>query len=253
MKKFDRASAWIVNVAFKKRLVSRLFVEEFEAMKRNKSLIVGLLCGVLCACCVFAYTQVLRNQVIEERNEALARYGGEQIEVCVAKRDIAAGETIDESCTETRTWLADLLPAGAFANSQDVAGMRASSDIYAGEVLLEKRFSQGMQTLSIPQGLTALSVPAQNVQAVGGALAPGSRVDVYATGATSTKLIGQDILVVATDVSSESSSTANISWITLAVKPSSVQEMVAAVASAELYFTLPTTQVELSAKHEENQ
>ena len=202
-------------------------------MKRNKSLIVGLLCGVLCACCVFAYTQVLRNQVIEERNEALARYGGEQIEVCVAKRDIAAGETIDESCTETRTWLADLLPAGAFANSQDVAGMRASSDIYAGEVLLEKRFSQGMQTLSIPQGLTALSVPAQNVQA-------------------STKLIGQDILVVATDVSSESSSTANISWITLAVKPSSVQEMVAAVASAELYFTLPTTQVELSAKHEEN-
>ena len=54
-------------------LMSKLVAEESEAMKRNKSLIVGLLCGVICAGCIFAYTQSLRAQVIQERNEALTR------------------------------------------------------------------------------------------------------------------------------------------------------------------------------------
>lgn len=232
-------------------LMSKLVAEESEAMKRNKSLIVGLLCGVICAGCIFAYTQSLRAQVIQERNEALTRYGGEQIEVCVAKRDITAGETIDAACIETRMWLADLLPAGAYAQSDDVIGLRASSDIYSGEVLLEKRFSSEARTLSIPQGLTALSVPAQKVQAVGGALVAGSRVDVYATGATATKLIGQNVLVVATDGTQDGSSNSNLSWITLAVQPSAVQEMVAAVASAELYFTLPAIQDDMPSIREE--
>ncbi len=222
-------------------------------MRRNKSVFVGLLCGVVCVCCVFIYTQVLKDQIEEERGEALARYGGEQIEVYVAKRDVAAGETLDSACVETRMWLADLLPHDAFVSDENVIGLRASSDIYAGEVLVEKRFSQEVQTLSIPQGLTALSVPAQSVQAVGGALMPGSRVDVYATGATATTLLAKDVLVVATDAASESQANAAISWITLAVKPASVQELVAAAASAELYFALPTTQGELPSSREEDQ
>ena len=44
------------------------------------------------------------------RADALARYGGDQVEVCVAKRDIAAGETVDSGAIETRLWVADLLP-----------------------------------------------------------------------------------------------------------------------------------------------
>lgn len=222
-------------------------------MRRNKSLLVGLLCGVVCVCCVFAYTQVLKDQIEEERGEALARYGGEQIEVYIAKRDIAAGETLDGACVETKTWLADLLPGDACVASESVVGLRTSSDIYAGEVLVEKRFSQEANMLSVPIGLTALSVPAQSVQAVGGALMPGSHVDVYATGATSTTLLARDVLVLATDGASESASSSAISWITLAVKPTSVQELVAAAASAELYFALPTTQGETSGNREEDQ
>ena len=38
---------------------------------------------------------VVRGEAERARADALARYGGDQVEVCVAKRDIAAGETVD--------------------------------------------------------------------------------------------------------------------------------------------------------------
>ena len=62
-------------------------------------------------------------------------------------------------------------------------------------------------------------------------------VDVYATGPVSTtKLVG-GALVLATSAASESGATAE--WVTLAVEPERVQEVVAAAQNLELYFALP--------------
>ena len=170
-------------------------------MKRSRTTIIGIACGLACAACVFAYAQGVRGEADAARAEALARYGGEQLEVCVAKRDIAAGESVDASAVETRLW--------------------------------------------VPEGLTALSVPAKDVQAVGGAVAAGSRVDVYATGGTSTDVLASGVLVLATSASAQESTTdAKVSWITVAVAPESVQEIVAAAQKTELYFTLPGSEGE---------
>ena len=94
---------------------------------------------------------------------------------------------------------------------------------------------------TFPRGLTALSVPAKDVQAVGGAIAAGSQVDIYATGGTSTDVLASDVLVLATSAGSRESSDAKVSWITVAVKAESVQEIVAAAQKTELYFTLPAS------------
>ena len=82
-------------------------------MRRNKTAAAGAICGVLCALCVLGYTQSVRGEAERARADALARYGGDQVEVCVAKRDIAAGETVDSGAIETRLWVADLLPPEA--------------------------------------------------------------------------------------------------------------------------------------------
>ena len=74
-------------------------------MKRSRTTIIGIACGLACAACVFAYAQGVRGEADAARAEALARYGGEQLEVCVAKRDIAAGESVDASAVETRLWV----------------------------------------------------------------------------------------------------------------------------------------------------
>ena len=55
-------------------------------------MVAGIACGVLCAACVLAYLTSVRGEADAARAEALARYGGEQVEVCVARRDVAAAD-----------------------------------------------------------------------------------------------------------------------------------------------------------------
>lgn len=71
------------------------------SQKKKKTLIcIG--CGLVAAICVFIYTQSVRISADNARADALARYGGEQIEVCVATKDIAAGETIESTSFTTK-------------------------------------------------------------------------------------------------------------------------------------------------------
>lgn len=209
-------------------------------MKRNKTMVFGVLCGVACAVLVFIYMQEVGKEAETARAEALARYGGEQVEVCVARRDIAMGEVVDSGSVEVRTWVADLLPRGALRDPSQVIGKKASSAIYTGEVLCEPRFQELKSQIDIPNDTTAISVPAKDVQAVGGAIKEGDRVDMYATGGTSTSVIAKNVLVLSTNAASggETSET-KMTWITVAVKPELVQEVVTAAQRMELYFVLP--------------
>ena len=209
-------------------------------MRRGKSTIVAVACGALCAVCVALYLQEAGSQAEEARAEALARYGGEQVEVCVAKRDIAPGEAVDTSAVESKLWVADLLPEGALQDADAVVGQRATSAILKGEALSQRRFEGGESVLEVPDDLIAVSVPARAVQAVGGALAPGMDVDVYATGSSGTEIIARSVQVLATSTSSSYQAAGEqVTWITLAVAPRSVQEMVATAQTSEFYFTLP--------------
>ena len=209
-------------------------------MRRRKTTVAGIACGVLCAACVLAYLTSVRGEADAARAEALARYGGEQVEVCVARRDVAAGEKLDASAVETKLWVADLLPADAVRAAGDVVGRMATSSILAGEVLSTRRFGEASTSIDVPAGFAALSVPAKTVQAVGGALAPGSRADLYASGDTATAAVARDVLVLATSAGgADGAAAADVTWVTVAVKPESVQEVIAASRKAELYFALP--------------
>lgn len=134
-----------------------------------------------------------------------------------------------------------MLPEDAIRNSNDIIGKQTTSSIVSGEVISNKRFQESSISLEVPAGLTAVSVPAKDVSAVGGAISSGMHIDVYSTGNTSTKLIAQNLLVLATSATfNQSSSSSMVSWITLAVEPARVQELVAASQSSTLYFVIPT-------------
>lgn len=209
-------------------------------MNGRRTKAIGIACGVVCAACVALFLASVQGEAEQARAEVLERYGGDQIEVCVAARDIAPGETIDASAVETKTWVSDLLPEGAVTSVSDVVGKQTTSSILAGEVVSTRRFGERSALIDVPAGYTAVSVPAQEVQAVGGAVTPGAYVDVYATGGTSTDLIGDDVLVLATSASTSSDeASGSVKWITLAVEPESVQEFVSAAQTTNLYFALP--------------
>jgi pilus assembly protein CpaB len=207
---------------------------------KKRLLICALACGLICALCVFAYTEMVYNEADSKRSEALQRYGGEQVEVLVATRTIHPGESLDASNSTTKTWLSDLLPQGALQSSDDVAGKQVTSLILEGEVVCQSRFDNETQELDIPAGLVAIALPAEDVQAVGGNIGIGSKVDVYATG-TQTTCLGRNLEVLATSAGSdESSSRSKLTWITLAVDPAKTQEFVSASQQMEIYFTLPS-------------
>ena len=216
-------------------------------MNQRRTTVACVACGLLCAVCVLAYGATVNEEAEEARSEALARYGGEQVEVCVASRDIAPGDTVTAADVGMKLWVADLLPEGAVKKLDEAIGKTASSSILAGEVVLEQRFGDDGSLLDVPSGKTAISVPAKNVQAVGGAIRAGMSVDVYATGNTSTARIAEGVAVLATSTTSASeTSTAaksEVAWVTLAVDPSLVEQMVAAAQQSQLYLTLPSEDV----------
>lgn len=205
---------------------------------RRGALLVGVACGIVCVLCVLMYASTLQQEADSARAEAMERYGGEQVDVLVATNDIYPGESLNSSNTTVRTWLSDLLPEDCITSLEDVQDKQTTSLILAGEAVSARRFDEGSTQLDIPAGCVAISVPAEEVQAVGGTLSAGSRVDVYATGTTTARL-GSNMLVLATNADTEESSKTKVSWVTLAVPIEQSQEFVTASQSMDIYFTLP--------------
>jgi pilus assembly protein CpaB len=212
--------------------------EEGRLMGR-RTIVVATLCGLLCAGCVFAYVAMVHKDVESARTEVMEKYGGDQVEVLVATRDLYPGEAIDVGNTAMKLWVSDLLPEGAITKPEKAMGSKLTSMVLEGEAISDKRFRASALAIDVPKGTVALSVPAKDVQAVGGSLSAGNRVDVYSVG-TNTTLLGAGILVLATSASGDDGvSGAEIEWVTLAVAPEKVEEFVAASESLEIYFALP--------------
>lgn len=212
-------------------------------MHRKTNLIVGAICGALCVSSVLAYGAEVQSSFERERAEVLERYGGEQVEVCVATKDIEVGDVLGSANTETRLWLGELLPEGAVFSIEDMQGKPASSPIFKGEVVTQQRFEKSEHVaLQVPDGLCAVSVPAKSVSAVGGSVEAGSHVDVYATSSAATDLIASSVLVLSTSSTEEQekSGEEDIAWVTLAIEPDLVKEVIAAAQKSELYFVLPS-------------
>lgn len=208
-------------------------------MKQRQMTIVAVACGVVCAACVALFMASVQGEADSARAEALARYGGEQVEVYVAARDIVAGERVDLSAVETKLWVADLLPDNAVQDTSDVVGKTVTSSIFKGEVITQKRFDADHGMLDIPAGKQAVSVPAKAVQAVGGAIQAGMSIDVYSSGDSATTALASNVSVLDSSVGSSGSLSGDNGWITLAVDPDKVQEIIAASNKTTLYFTLP--------------
>lgn len=204
-------------------------------MKRRGMIAISLICGALCAGSVLVYAHGVETDAQAARDEALARYGGEQAEVCVATRDIAPGEVLDASNTEQRQWLVDLLPSGAVSSLSEVEGMPAASSIVSGEVVTQTRLEAASSDMRVPAGTSALSVEVDSAQAVGGALQVDARVDVYATGQS-----GAQLVVAGARVLAQGAQSSSRMWVTLAVPPDRVQELVTAADTSSLYLALPS-------------
>lgn len=217
--------------------------------KSRKQTIAALACGILAMLCVFAYTASVSSEASTARAAALEHYGGERVKVLVASSDIDVGREISKERVTEQEWLVDLLPEGTVATSFDqVKGQVAQVDIKKNEPIILERVGNGTSRISVPQGLEAVSISSEDVLAVGGAIKAGSFVNIYVeTSKGEVKLMGEKILVLETS-SVEKSDKSQISWVTLAVKPSSTADLITASAKGTIHLVLPSGTAEERGK-----
>lgn len=208
--------------------------------RQRKQTAIAICCGVLAALCVFAYTATIKSEASMARAAAIQQYGGERVPVLVATKTIPIGGTVDESNATVQEWLVDFLPQGQAAQSHEqLEGLVAQSEIRVNEPILLERVGDGSSRITVPDGLAAASVASDVVLAVGGAIRAGSVVDVYVEAASGEiTMIGERILVLETSTPDDAGDK-QISWVTLAVTPSSVSELISASARGTIHFVLP--------------
>jgi pilus assembly protein CpaB len=197
------------------------------------------------------YATGVQAEAAQARQKALASYGGEQVEVYVATRDVVVGEVLSSENVSLQLWLSDLLPAGALHEQDEVFGQTVAVALMKNEPVLAAKLGELAHPVSVPEGLCAVSIPSEDVLAVGGAIRAGSFVSVYAADAAMVELIAEEVLILETSngaryASGEGSglfgasdSRPQLAWVTLAVEADTAQELIAASRSRQLHLVLP--------------
>lgn len=155
------------------------------------------------------------------------------VQVCMVTRSLLRGEVISSEDLQVVTWIAELAPEQVCTSPEQVVGKCVSHALPARSLLTTFDLGACDHQLIIPPGCDAVSVEASPIKAVAGAIAPGSFVDMYCHRDGQTYLLLEQIKVL--DIAPDSS------WITVALQPDRVQEVIAASAAKSLYFTKPGT------------
>lgn len=230
------------------------FMVRLRINTAKKRLICAGLAGFGAALLMLLYASNLANQANAAQSAALAEYGGTQVEVLVATRDIMVGEVLSAENTTIKPWLVDLLPRGTITDTGLAYGMSSSVPIWSNQPILAAMLGGVQELIRVPDGLTAVSIPIRDDMAVGGSLLPGSSVDVYAIGATQVRLVLADVLVLEAsngigltpdDSSAQAgvvlggSARSALKWVTLAVSDETVAELLHAARDNTICLVLP--------------
>lgn len=137
---------------------------------------------------------------------ALYHLATQRTAVVVAVEHLVPGRPIGPSDVDVRWLPPDAVPAGAVTEPGSAVGRFARGPMWPGQLLLETMLAPSSATfdsgLRPPTGYRAIAIPVAAHLALGGAIAPGARVDVIAVrdaavdGSVSAELVTEAALVI---------------------------------------------------------
>jgi Flp pilus assembly protein CpaB len=108
----------------------------------------------------------------------------QRVPAVVAAADLAPGRAIAAADVEVRAFPSDALPAGVLGDTALAVGRFVRAPISRGQLLLAASVAASPAAfdsgVALPTGHRAVAIPVSAAHAVGGAVIPGSRVDVIA-------------------------------------------------------------------------
>jgi Flp pilus assembly protein CpaB len=199
---------------------------------RQGTILLGVVAAVLAAIALIVYLNQYRNSV--NSNAA-------NVYVLVAQAPIQAGTSGDviasSHLVKPTPFAQSKAEAGAITNASQLQGQVAKKDIATGAQLTTADFtatSSGGIVAQLPRGQRAVVVPLDSPGQVGGQIAVGDDVDVYAlvttaSGAPVVKEILQKMYVLNTDSNGN---------VTLRATPDQAGKLIYASGNDKLWLTL---------------
>jgi len=191
---------------------------------------------------------VLANRWMNERTAAVEATRPRTTRVVVAATDIPFGTSIEARHLASVDMLVNAVTSGSYSQPSVVIGKVARSDIYAGEMLLERRVvarGEGSTLAAVVSpNMRAVTVRVDDVVGVAGFLLPGNRVDVVAAREENRKAYAETILddvrVLAVDQVSNADKNAPmvVRAVTLEVNPEGALAIARARQLGSLQLTL---------------
>jgi len=122
---------------------------------------------------------------LRDRTPRLMAAEAPRSQVAVAARDLPLGTILRQEDVRMIGWMGNEVPPGYVREAEAVVGRGLITPVKANEMLMEGKFAPlgagGGLSVSIPEGMRAVSVRVDDVIGVAGFVLPGSRVDVVLT------------------------------------------------------------------------
>ncbi len=108
----------------------------------------------------------------------------QRVDIVVMARDVDVPRPLSKQDVEVRGLAADVVPDDAIRSLGDVVGLIPRTPMLRGQIVLARSVANELADFRAGQalgdGYRAVAIPVTAVGAVGGAIVPGSRVDVLA-------------------------------------------------------------------------
>jgi pilus assembly protein CpaB len=175
--------------------------------------------------------------------------------IVVAARDLPAGTIVRREDLESIEWPGGAVPEGFNSELGEVVGRGLIVEVRENEPMLDWKLADkeagGGMTITIPEGMRAVSVEVDEVVGVAGFVLPGTRVDVLATvmpgtdrRQTTTRIILQNIRAVAADQRYQQEIEGEpqyVTVVTLLVTPEEAEVLTLAATEGRIQLALRNT------------
>ena len=175
--------------------------------------------------------------------------------IAVAARDLPAGAILRREDVEMIEWPGSAIPEGIAGTPGEVVGRGLIAEVRRNEPLLDAKLASkeagGGLTITIPEGMRAVSVEVDEVVGVAGFVLPGTRVDVLATvmpsndrAQTTTRIILQNVRALAADQRYQQEVEGEpqyVTVVTLLVTPVDAEALTLAATEGRIQLALRNT------------
>jgi pilus assembly protein CpaB len=155
------------------------------------------------------------------------------VEALVAKVSLPAGTKLEKDMVQSTPFLEASLPAGYFSDIKKLEGRVVIAPLKPKELVLESRLAPisvktgGVAAIVAP-GKRAMSIKGSQVLGVSGFIRPGNRVDILTTTKGKTKIVFENVRVLATGQSlglDPKKKTSAVSTYTFEVTPEEAERL----------------------------